>query len=177
MICAFHAHFVRFLYDVINWAGVLINKLLRLLYGASFFPPKYNNNIYELLLAICLCLLVLFSFSLLSPSAFCSRSYARIFCCGMSTAIFFYLTLFFSASMCLSNGTTFYATVFIWLIFIRFLNLNTMCCLFPYFLYQTQNTPDSSIAAVAAFILSWSAHWISRWQQRAQKLYYLISIS
>lgn len=60
--------------------------------------------------------------------------------CGMSTAIFFYLTLFFSASMCLSNGTTFYATVFIWLIFIRFLNLNTMCCLFPYFLYQTHRT-------------------------------------
>lgn len=82
------------------------------------------------------CVFWCYSFSLLSPSAFCSKSFACICCCGMSNAIFFYLTLFISASMCLSNGITFYATVFIWLIFIRFLNLNTMCCLFPYFLYQ-----------------------------------------
>lgn len=93
--------FVRFLYDVINWAGVLINKLLRLLYGASFFPPKYNNNIYELLLAICLCLLVLFFFS---PVSICFllqifRSYLLLRYVNCYFFLFNFVPLFIHVSL------------------------------------------------------------------------------
>lgn len=169
--------FVRFLYDVINWAGVLINKLLRLLYGASFFPPKYNNNIYELLLAICLCLLVLFFFS---PVSICVllqivRSYLLLRYVNCYFFLFNFVPLFIHVSLKWRNflcdrfyvvniysvSQSKYYVLFISLLFIS----------------NTKHTGLGHSSGGSSSFHSWSAHWISRWQQRAQKLYYLISIS